>query len=71
MIGSGAGEYGWSASDMGEYWVTVVGWFAGEHPASSSFVVALVVSSSEEERGLARLNVLGGVTLALRDDRVM
>jgi len=44
---------------MGEYWVTVVGWFVLEYPASSSLVGLSVASSSEDESGLARLDELG------------
>jgi len=49
----------------------MVGWFVLEHPASNSLVGSSVASSSEEESGLARLNVLGVKPLALRDAKVM
>jgi len=69
--GSGTGEYGGAASDMGEYWVTLVGWLVAEHPARGSLVGSSLTSSSVEDGGFNHLDELGLMTLALRDPSVM
>jgi len=69
--GCGTGEYGWVASDMGKYWVRLIGWLVVKHPASGSLVDSSMASLSVEESGLVRMDELSLVTLALRDPRVM
>jgi len=69
--GSGTGEYGGAASDMGEYWVTLVGWLVAEHPAKGLLVESSLTSSSVEDGDFDLLDELGLITLALCDPSVM
>jgi len=69
--GSGTGEYGGAAFDMGGYWVTLVGWLVAEHAAKGLLVGSLLTSLSVEDGGFDRLDELGLIILALRDPSVM
>jgi len=70
-IGNGTGEYGWAASNVGKYWVTLVLWLVVEHQARSLLVGSSLTSWSVEDGGFVCLDELGLIILALCDPIVM